>query len=137
MTTLKTRFASLLLAATALASGASFAHDGNFAPRRDEPRAHWGHAPERDIDARQRFQHERIEAGRRSGALTPREFMRLMRQQQEIRVMERQFMADGHLSRFEYERLDTALDRSGHAIRRQARDDDRFAHDDHRPRGYN
>ena len=145
MKSLKSLFTPLLFAATFLSSGASLAYGyGDFDQRRDEPRAHWGHSLERDIDARQRFQHDRLEAGRRSGKLTPREFMGLMHQQREIRLMEQRYMADGRLNRFEYERLDAALDHAAHAIRRQARDDDRFTRDDdrfardeRRPRDYN
>jgi hypothetical protein len=62
------------------------------------------------INVRQNQQMERIKAGMRSGALTRGEFRELMREQNEIRAMERHFRADGFIDAREFKRLDRALD---------------------------
>lgn len=74
------------------------------------------------IEARQAWQQSRIEAGRRDGVLTRQEFRTLMRQQQEIAAMERQFLADGLLDAHEFRRLNEALDTAGRAIRTENHD---------------
>ena len=133
MKTLKCLAAHLLAAVSLLAAGTSFAHDDPYDRSHDRlhdrhPGAHAHPAPlaslhlQREINQRQQFQRERILAARERGQLTPREFRRLMADQREIHELERNFLADGRLSRHEYERLDRALDAARHAIRDEARD---------------
>ena len=74
------------------------------------------------INARQDRQMERIQAGMRSGALTRGEFRELMREQQEIRSMERHFKADGIIDAREFQRLDRALDMASRNIRDEKHD---------------
>jgi hypothetical protein len=62
------------------------------------------------INARQNQQMERIQAGMRSGAVSRGEYRALMQEQNEIRVMERRFKADGFIDAREFQRLDRALD---------------------------
>lgn len=51
-----------------------------------------------------------------------RESLRLMDEQREINRMERAFLADGLLTRFEYRRLDATLDAASRDIFRESRD---------------
>ena len=74
------------------------------------------------INARQDRQMERIKAGIRTGALTPREFRELMREQQEIRAMEQHFKADGIIDAREFQRLDRALDLASRNIMKEKHD---------------
>lgn len=76
----------------------------------------------RQIDARQHWQRDRIEAGMRTGNLTRFEFRELMREQRHIRAMEQQFLADGIIDPREYRRLDRALDRASRNIRSEKHD---------------
>ena len=133
MKTLKCLAAHVLAAVSLLAAGTSFAydrHDDRYDDRYDDrhPGAHARPAPlaslhlQREINQRQEFQRERILAARERGQLTQREFRRLMADQREIRELERDFLADGRLSRHEYERLDRALDAARRDIRDEARD---------------
>lgn len=50
------------------------------------------------VNARQRNQERRIEQGRHSGQLTPREYRQLNRQQTHIRRMERRMQSDGRFT---------------------------------------
>lgn len=77
----------------------------------------------REINARQEQQHNRILAGYNQKRITQHEFRRLMGEQNEIRNMERAFLSDGFLNRYEYQRLDMALDNSSRHIFQQAHDD--------------
>jgi hypothetical protein len=54
-----------------------------------------------EVDKRQAKQHQLIHEGRRSGALTWREALKLKREQLRIARMERAFRADGRLSKSE------------------------------------
>ena len=82
-----------------------------------------------EINARQAQQQDRIQQGLQNGALTRREFRALMSEQHGIRSMERDFMADGFLSPFEFKRLDRALDMAGRNIRMEKHDyDTRTSH---------
>lgn len=74
------------------------------------------------INARQDRQMARIQTGWRTGDLTRGEFRMLMRQQHEIRAMERHFLADGVLDGREFRRLDAALDEAGRSIRWERHD---------------
>lgn len=139
MKKLKCLLAHLLAATALLAAGTSFADDFSNAGHR------WReHRPgmhdlrlRREIDARQERQRERIEDARAHGLLSPREYHGLVAGQRGIQRMERDFLADGRLSRFEFDELNRALDAAHHQIRRESRD---FAHApryDHRPHDYN
>jgi len=75
------------------------------------------------IDQRQDNQERRIEQGVRSGALTPREAARLERGQARIREMERQAMADGHVSRRERAAIDAEQERQNQLIARLKHND--------------
>lgn len=57
------------------------------------------------VNARQRNQERRIEQGRTSGQLTPRECRRLQQQQAHIRHLERRMKADGRFTHRERARL--------------------------------
>ncbi|MHB1086058.1 MAG: hypothetical protein ACYCZA_14625 [Thiobacillus sp.] len=74
------------------------------------------------INARQDRQMDRIRAGMRSGALTRGEFRELMREQHQIRTMERHVKADGLINTREFQRLDRALDMASHNIRDEKHD---------------
>lgn len=74
------------------------------------------------INARQDQQMERIQAGMHSGNLTRFEFRDLMREQQEIRAMERHFRADGVIDAHEFQRLDRALDIASRNIKLEKHD---------------
>lgn len=87
-------------------------HDGSY--------RHDGFGPVSAIDRRQ--QHQRIVAGIRSGELTPFEARQLRHEQREIRHMERRYLADGQVSRGEWQRLDREQDEASHNIWRQKHD---------------
>lgn len=81
--------------------------------------------PER-IDARQARLWERIQQGLRSGQLTPHEAHRLMHEQRHIERLQHRYLADGHLSGYEWHRLDEALDEAEWHIRAERRDRQRY-----------
>jgi hypothetical protein len=64
----------------------------------------------KNVNDRQDRQLERILDGFYDKRINPVEFRKLMDEQTEIRRMERSFMADGFLNRFEFQKLDDALD---------------------------
>lgn len=112
---IKNTLAALTVGGLGLVTSAAYAdHD------RDGYRQ--GDQFERQIDARQDRQMDRIRAGKRSGELTRHEFRDLMDAQREIKAMERHFLADGRLDRREYRRLDRALDRTDRMIRAEKHD---------------
>lgn len=74
------------------------------------------------INTRQDQQMERIQAGMHSGNLTRFEFRELMREQREIRAMERHFRADGVIDPHEFQRLDRALDVASRNIKLEKHD---------------
>jgi hypothetical protein len=80
----------------------------------------------RKIDQRQHEQHERIAQGLRSGELTRREADRLMHEQREIRELERQFLADGHLSSRERGALHAELNEASRHIHHEKNDRQRY-----------
>lgn len=75
-----------------------------------------------EVDERQDRQMERILSGLYEKRITLPEFRRLMDRQRDIRRMERQFLADGLLSRAEYRKLDAALNAASRGIYREAHD---------------
>ncbi len=70
-----------------------------------------------DIDARRAAETRRIEDGRRSGALSAREYDYLKREQARIAAHERQAKADGYVSPEERRRLNHELDHASDHIR--------------------
>jgi hypothetical protein len=74
------------------------------------------------INARQRQQMDRIQAGRRTGSLTRSEFDKLLHEQREIRAMEQHFRADGLIDPREFKRLDRALNIASQNIRAEKHD---------------
>jgi hypothetical protein len=76
------------------------------------------------IEQRLDNQRHRILQGFRSGQLTRDEFGRLMQENRAIRRQERQYLADGQMSRFEYDHLDRQLDQANQHIRFERHDQD-------------
>jgi len=98
--TLSTTLAALLIAGTAFA----------------------GNTSDPGINKRQRHQQHRIVNGVKSGALTPRETVKLERQQVRIRREEHRMKSDGVLTRRERVKLHKDLNRSSRQIYRQKHD---------------
>jgi hypothetical protein len=120
---------TLGLAAVMAASSGAFAHGWNDdGPRFGFPGNNHGSAFReslaliKNVNERQDNQHERITQSYREGRLTQPEFRKLMDEQTDIRKMERSFMADGILSRFEFQKLDNALDAASKHIFVEAHD---------------
>lgn len=129
---------ALTFAALTLASGASFAHGpGNpympvMVPVHPDAERHFDHdrgpAPRHDghadVDARQRLLVERIRDGIDDGRISRHEARDLYREQRAIEITQRRYLADGRLSRDEWESLDRMLDRAAANIRAEKRDRD-------------
>lgn len=75
-----------------------------------------------EVNDRQDKQMDRILDGLYEKRITQQEFRKLMDRQRDIRRMERQFLADGLLSRFEYRKLDAALDAASRGIYKEGHD---------------
>jgi len=75
------------------------------------------------INKRQRHQQHRIVNGAKSGALTPRETVKLERRQVRIRKEEHRMKSDGVLTKRERVKLNKDLTRSSRSIYRQKHDD--------------
>ena len=123
-----------VLALGFLAGGAQ----ANWAPAH-APR---GHAYEqsrawiKETDRRLEQQAARIHRGLHAGDLTRREYRRLSAQHDDIRAMQRHFLADGRLNAQEFHQLDRALDAAHRDI--VAERNDRQARPDHwAPHRYN
>ena len=78
------------------------------------------------IDQRQDRQERRIEQGVRTGQLTAREAARLERGQARIRQMERQALADGHISRRERAAIQQEQDKQNQLIARLKHNERRY-----------
>jgi hypothetical protein len=76
----------------------------------------------KNVNVRQDQQLERILDGFYDKRINPVEFRKLMDEQTDIRKMERSFMADGFLNRFEFQKLDNALDSASKHIFVEAHD---------------
>ncbi|BBK40028.1 hypothetical protein STVA_00480 [Allostella vacuolata] len=74
------------------------------------------------IDRRQAIQDRRIEQGYRSGTLSAQEAWKLDQGQRRVHRMERRAKADGHVSRWERQRIRDAQNRQSHRINREKRD---------------
>ena len=74
------------------------------------------------IDSRQQTQMEKIMHGLRVGSLSHQEAAKLMHEQKGIEHLQREYLADRHLSRNEWVELDQRLDRAARNIRSEKRD---------------
>ncbi len=85
---------------------------------------------ERNVNARQHHQQHRIHEGVRQGDLTRGEARRLQGEARDIRVKEREYRADGQLTRPERRELHRDLDHLSRDIHRERHDGERrrFAH---------
>ena len=79
----------------------------------------------REINVRQEEQRARIDRGVRHGAITHREFRRLMAEQHDIEALERAFVADGFLAPHERAELHRRLDIASQHIFTEAHDHQR------------
>src|SRR5882762_9670723 len=77
------------------------------------------------IDAREAYQQDRIQDGRRDGSLTRGEAARLNQGEQRIERYEAHARADGVVTPGERQRLDGMLDRQGRQIYQQSHDNQR------------
>lgn len=75
-----------------------------------------------EIDERQDRQQDRILSGLYERRINPMEFRKLMDEQRAIRLQERQAMADGFLSRTEFQNLNVALENASRNIMREMND---------------
>lgn len=74
------------------------------------------------VNDRQERQMDRILNGFYERRISPAEFRRLMDGQREINRMERAFLSDGFLTRFEFRRLSAALNAANRDIFREGHD---------------
>lgn len=121
---------SLGLAAALAASAGAFAF-GNDGPRfgyssgptfNQHPAFQESLRLMNEVNERQDKQMDRILDGLYEKRINPHEFRKLMDEQRAIRGMERQFLADGFLNRFEYQKLNAALDAAKRNIFQEAHD---------------
>jgi hypothetical protein len=75
-----------------------------------------------EVNERQDKQLDRILNGFYEKRINPHEFRKLMDEQREIRQLENRFLADGFLNRFEYQKLDAALDAASRNIFQEKHD---------------
>jgi len=128
---MKTNLMKASLGALAIAVGLSLITTNAQADWGQHERAYFDHGHrghqqsqhfQRQINARQDRQMDRIQAGMRSGKLTRMEFRELMHEQRDIRAMEQHFRADGFMSAREFQRLDHALNRASRNIHEERHD---------------
>jgi hypothetical protein len=137
-TAFKTPLSLLTLGVMTLAAGgaqAGWGYDREFDHGFDRGHAfNQSRMFSQQIDERQERQMERIQAGFHNGKLTRPEFRELMREQREIRHMERTFSADGRIDAREFARLDRALDEASRNIKDEKHDrQTRYGYNDYRP----
>lgn len=118
-TTHKTLGALIGLGLAALLSNNALA-DANHDRKHDHAR----HAPPagQNINAREHHQSERIKQGVHSGQLTKAETRALTAQQREIRQKERQYRADGKLTREERKDVQQGLNEASKSIYQEKHD---------------
>jgi hypothetical protein len=115
--------ALLGVSAGALAHGdEDFRPGPNNGPAFNHPAFQEGLRLMKEVNARQDQQTDRILNGLYEKRISPAEFRKLMDEQREIQRMERSFLADGFLNRFEYQRLDAALDNASRNISQESHD---------------
>jgi hypothetical protein len=90
-----------------------------FPPRGDDYRED---ARQDRVDLRQDEQMERILHGIETRLLDSRETVELLREQRDITKLERSFLRDGYLSRYEYQTLEERLDDAERHISREKHD---------------
>ena len=73
-----------------------------------------------DIDRREAIQEQRIQAARRSGELTGREYRQLETEQARIRQLERNALRDGHIDRREAAQIREAQNQAGRHITQES-----------------
>lgn len=122
-------FGALMLAASAVQAGSY--HDRGF---KHGSAVHQSTQFIQQINERQARQMRRIEVAKRQGALDPRSYRSLMREQADIRALEKRHMRDGRLDPFEFRQLSAALDVAGRNIR--ASTHDRHARSSYGVRGW-
>lgn len=133
-TSFKTTLSILTLGVMGLAAGGAQAGWGDDRGFNHGPAFQQSRMFSQQINERQERQMERIQAGFRGGKLTMPEFRELMREQNEIRDMERHFSADGRIDAREYARLDRALDIASSNIKDENQDrQTRYGYNDNRP----
>jgi uncharacterized membrane protein YebE (DUF533 family) len=74
------------------------------------------------IDQRQANQERRIDAGEKSGQLTPKEAQRLEKGQARIQKMENKAVADGKVTKKERAKIEQAQDRQSRRIYQERHD---------------
>jgi len=84
-------------------------------------------ARDASIDQRQHTLVQRIEQGRHSGELTPREYQRLVGEAREINRVEHYFRSDGRLSPRERGDLNARLDHLERVVYREKHDGERVS----------
>jgi CRISPR/Cas system-associated endoribonuclease Cas2 len=133
-TSFKTTLSILALGVMGLATGGAQAGWGYDRGFNHGPDFNQSRMFSQQIDERQERQMERIQAGFHNGKLTRPEFRELMREQREIRHMERTFSADGRIDAREFARLDRALDEASRNIKDEKHDrQTRYGYNDYRP----
>ncbi len=75
-----------------------------------------------EVNERQDRQTDRILNGFYEKRINHREFRRLMEEQRDIQRMEHEFLVDGFLNRFEYQKLTAALNSASRNIFREGHD---------------
>ncbi len=78
-----------------------------------------------EIDRREAIQEQRIQAARRSGELTRREYVQLEAEQARIRQLERNALRDGHIDRREAAQIREAQNQASRHITQESTDSDR------------
>ena len=130
-TTLKTLAAASVLAVATLGTAHADGSRGYGYVTAQPGYSYGGHVRQhplaglREINARQEEQRARIEHGFHRGAITRREFRRLMAEQHDIQAMERAFVSDGFLHPRERAELHRRLDIAGSHIWQESRDNER------------
>lgn len=137
-TVINTTLSLIALVTMALAANGARANDNDFeryqqhSSRYEQNWREQGHVSRQaqrasqqrlaEINQRQAQQHDRIQQGLNTHALTKREFRALITEQQRISSWGRDFTTDGFLSPFEFEKLDRALDIAGRNIKVEKQD---------------
>ena len=106
-----------LLVTTTAAQARGYSHGGGY--DRVTPQQRF----ERRVDHRQTNQWRRISEGIDSGELSRHEAKRLLRNQKRLARMERRFERDGYYSPRERRKMERALDRASHRIKRAKNND--------------
>ncbi len=82
-------------------------------------------ARQAEIDRTAAIQQQRIQAARRSGELTGREYRQLEAEQARVRQLERNALRDGHIDRREAAQIRQAQNQASRDIYRESHDSER------------